>query len=188
MRTVVPIIVLAICLAAVAGAAPKPAPAPRPVQAIFSQGGLEGLHEVFLDSNLIGEAGFMKAVKMDNSAFHSFVAARLKKIHGLKFSNSRVRDNQMIPQLSVVVVGGTVPHYKESDPPAGASMTIKVSQPVFLTRPGPGGRPLENYGTTYYQNNFSSYPSSQMQGEVKDRVGYLLDEFVKDYEKANPKR
>jgi len=189
MRIVVPVVLLGICVAVAAGAATKsrssqPAPRPAAIQPIMSNDGLEGLREVFLDPHLAGEAKWSAAVGMDYNALKEFATSHLKELGELKLSPDR---SMTMPRLLVQVMGHTVPNYSETNPPAAMHMTVALMQPVFLTRPGPEGRPIQTSGMTYHATVFSTCKASDAKARVREKIGYLLDEFIKDYQRANPK-
>jgi len=151
---------------------------------IVSPSGLEGIREVFVDAQLLGDPGWAQAVKLDQKQFRGEVEARVRRIPGLRITSDRGMNT---PRLLVQVMGHTIPGFPGSDPPAATHMTLALIQPVILPRRGPAGQAIVTAAACDESSMFSSGKVSTMRERVKAKVSAMLDEFARDYARANPK-
>jgi len=175
---------LCVVLCASAPSAVK-APAGNPtVPPIMSADGLEGLREVFVDPQVVGNAQWTKAVKYDQKQLRAEVEARLRRVSGLRLVSDRAAN---APRLLVMVQGHTIPGFSSEDPPAATHITVTLLQPVILLRRGPAGQPIITSAGCDERSAFNTSKASAMRERVKGKVAAMIGEFAADYGKANPK-
>lgn len=171
-------LLLCVMLCVTAPSAPRNPTVPP----IMSADGLEGLREVFVDAQVVGEAGWMRAVKYDQKELKADVEARLRGVKNLRL----VARSASAPRLLAMVQGHTVPGFSPTDPPAATSISVQVLQPVMLLRRGPAGQPILTNAGCDERTAFNTSKASAMRERVKGKVAEMVGEFAADYAKANP--
>jgi hypothetical protein len=163
-----------------AGKLAKP-PAPKPV---VSNDGLLGLREVGVQTHVAGDDQWRKIVGLTQDGLKTDVESRLRKVAALKLSQSR---SPAVPRFLVQVIGHVISGFPEADPPSATYVSVGLLQPVSLLRPGPGGEQVIANGMTTSTTLLLTGKASTMRSRVSEKLAGLLDEFEKDYQKANPR-
>ncbi len=179
-----PVVAAVLLCAALCASAPSAIKVDPTAPPIMSPGGLEGLREVFVDAQLIGDPGWLQAVKLEQKQFRAEVEGRVRRMRGLRITSDRGMNT---PRLLVQVMGHTIPGFPGNDPPAATHVTVSLIQPVLLPRRGPAGQTIVTVAACNEAGMFSSGKASTMRERVEAKVGEMLDEFARDYARANPK-
>lgn len=161
----------------------RPAAPPPPVQATISQLGLEGIRELYVQIDLIGDEKFLNLVGTSREKLRAQVEERLKRIPGLSLLPEQSLTK---PRLVLQVIGHLIPGYDEADPPTAISFMLAVSQPVVLNRPGRDGQPLVTNGLTACTNLLITRRASAARQAFDEKVAHLLNEFEQEYRRFNP--
>ena len=162
------------------GAAPPP---PAALQARVSQLGLEGISELYVQVDLLGDGKWVELVGTTREELKARAEERVGRIAGIEVLKEQSLSK---PRLIVQVVGHVMPGYDEADPPTATSFMLAVSQPVTLNRPGPGGNPIVTSGITACTNLLITRRGSATKQSFEEKVAHLLDEFEQEYRNANP--
>ena len=176
------VVVLGIVLAIASSGAGKLVKPPSPKRLVNSDG-LLGLREVAVQTHVAGDDQWRKMVGITQGRLKADVESRLRKLSGLKLSQSQ---SATMPRFLVHVIGHVIAGFPEADPPSATYITVGVLQPVSLLRPGPAGEQVIANGVTTSTTLLLTGKAGTMRSRVSEKVAHLLDEFGKDYRKANP--
>jgi hypothetical protein len=154
---------------------------PKPV---VSKDGLLGLREVGVQTHVAGDDQWRKIAGITQDSVKADVESRLRKVAGLKLSQTQ---SPAMPRLLVQIIGHVISGFPEADPPSATYITVGVLQPVSLLRPGPGGEQVIANGVTTSTTLLLTGKASTMRSRVSEKLAHLLDEFEKDYQRANPR-
>lgn len=161
-----------------AGKLVKP-PAPKP---LVNNDGLLGLREVGVQTHVAGDDQWRKIAAITQDRLKADVESRLRKVAGLKLSQGQ---SPTTPRFLVQVIGHVIHGFAEADPPSATYMSVGVVQRVSLLRPGPGGEQVIANGITTSTTLLLTGKASTMRSRVSEKLAHLLDEFEKDYQRAN---
>jgi len=163
------------------GAAQTPPPAA--LQARVSQLGLEGISELYVQVDLLGDEKWLGLAGTTREELKARAEERVKQIAGIRLLEEQSLSK---PRLILQVVGHVMPGYDDADPPTATSFMAAVSQPVTLNRPGPDGAPIVTNGITSCTNLLITRRGSATKQAFDEKVAHLLDEFEQEYRNANP--
>ena len=181
---------MALALGAATGGRPMARPAgaesapPSGLQARVSQLGLEGIRELYVQVDLIGDEKWLGLVGTTREKLQAQAEERVKQIAGIEVLGEQSPEK---PRLILQVVGHVIPGYDEADPPTATNFMVGVSQPVTLARPGPSGNPVVANGITACTNLLVTRRGSATKQAFDEKVAHLLDEFEEEYLRANAK-
>ena len=178
---------MALALGAATGGNPatKPSAGPPPaaLQARVSQLGLEGISELYVQVDLLGDEKWLGLAGTTREELKARAEERVGRIAGIEVLKEQSVSK---PRLILQVVGHVIPGYGEADPPTATSFMAAVSQPVTLNRPGPDGAPIVTNGITSCTNLLTTRRGNATRQAFDEKVAHLLDEFEQEYRNANP--
>ncbi len=160
--------------------APSASPASRQ-QVALSNGGMEGLSEVWVQAHVAGGGDWKDLVGLDEDAVTKEVESHLRGVPGLRLGAR----SPNVPRLQVIVVGHLIADEEGSKATAATNLSVSLSQQVTVRPPG-ASQPILTTGATWQRSLLITGLKGTMGQRVNEKLEYLVDQFRQDYLRVNP--
>ena len=142
---------------------------------------MEGLSELSVQADVVGDADWRELVALDREAVKKLAAEHLADVPGLTL----LEESPNAPRLVVNMVGHVIADDEGNKTTAATHIWVRLSQRVAVHRDGMD-EPIIATGATWQRAILSTGLKGTMRQRANDKLKYLLEQFEQDYARANP--